>query len=348
MAKFDMTGGYDPQLDYFLPGKPENPDMRDSASMWISDSKGRFGLPRFTIEAISRIWDYRGIEANIAWPDGRVLIGAGGFAPSPAKMVGGKATTLNAGPLTFEVIEPLHRWAMQYDGQPYEATVHEQIKGVITGPKRRVRIEVDARMAAPPWSPGERNKDPASLKAIGAVGGHRYEQLFRCTGVFDVEGEAPIEFDGPGLFVRRFGARDTGDFPGHVWMSGLFPSGKAFGVNAMPPRKDGGPAFNEAFIFDGERKHYGRVIETPWMTKFEPIGGAVDLVIETEDGKRHKISGRNHDSTFLAKGSPMFGDWTGRVLMQLPFHQGGARYEWDGETTYGMLERSLPDDQVSY
>jgi hypothetical protein len=30
------------------------------------------------------------------------------------------------------------------------------------------------------------------------------------------------------------------------------------------------------------------------------------------------------------------------VLVGLPFHQGGVRYEWDGEVTYGMIERSLP------
>ena len=42
MADFDITGGYDPERDWFMPGPHENPDMRDSASMWISDSEGRF------------------------------------------------------------------------------------------------------------------------------------------------------------------------------------------------------------------------------------------------------------------------------------------------------------------
>ena len=232
---FDIEGGYDPQTDYFLPTKPENPLMRDSASMWISDSRGRFGLPRFTIEVIAGTWDYRGVEANMAFPDGRVLIGAGGFGHTPAKMVGGKAVTLNAGPLTFEVIEPLKHWAMRFDGGAYENTVHGQMRGETSGPKKQVKIEVDAVMGAPPWSPGERTTDAATAKAVGAVGGHRHEQLFRCTGVFQVEGERGIDFDGTGLLVRRYGARDTGEFPGHVWMSALFPSGKAFGVLAFRP-----------------------------------------------------------------------------------------------------------------
>ena len=28
-------------------------------------------------------------------------------------------------------------------------------------------------------------------------------------------------------------------------------------------------------------------------------------------------------------------------------HQGGARYTWDGESAYGMVERALPIGQVT-
>lgn len=210
MADLDITGGYDPDLDYFLPTLPENPDMRDSASIWFSDSKGRIGLPRFCIEAVASEWDNRGVEANIAFPNGRVLIGAGGYAPSPAKFVDGKAVTLNAGPLTFELVEPLRRWRMTFDGKAYETTVQRQIAGEVGGPERHVRITLDATMAVPPWSPGESAKlaaDKTTSAAFGGVGGQRYEQLFRCTGTFEIVGEEVIEFDGPGLFIRRHGER---------------------------------------------------------------------------------------------------------------------------------------------
>jgi hypothetical protein len=347
-SEFDLYGGYDPEADFMLPTRPDNREMRDSVSMWISDDQGRFGLPRFTIEAVAGEWDNRGVEANIAFPDGRVLIGAGGFPPSPAKVVGGKTVTLNAGPLTFELVEPLQRWKMTFDGEAYETTVQRQVQGERTGARRRVRIDVDSTMAVPPWSPGEQSRDVATAKAVGAVGGHRHEQLFRCKGRFAIEGEAPIDFNGTGLRVRRYGARDTGDFPGHVWMSALFPSGKAFGVLAFPPRADGTPAYNEAFIFENGRKTYARVLEGPWMTEFTPHGGQVDLLLETDSG-RVRIGGLTHDSTFIRKGNPMFGDWTqngAELYVALPFHQGGARYTWDGEVSYGMIERSLPADKV--
>lgn len=353
MTDFDITGGYDPDRDYFLPSKHENPLMRDSASMWISDNAGRIGLPRFCLEAVAGEWDNRGVEANIAFPDGRVLIGAGGFAPAPETIVDGNVTTLNAGPLTFEIVEPLRRWKMTFDGNAYETTVGDQIRGIKSGPERQVRIEIDATTAAPPWTPGERINQPAANSAtighIGAVGGHRYEQLFRCKGLFHVVGEHPIEFDGTGLLVRRNGAREMSDFPGHIWQSALFPSGKGFGVMGFPPKADGTPMFNEGFLFDGISKRYAKIIEAPWMTSFVPHDGPVDLVLQTEDGERVTIKGRTYDSTFIAEGNPMFGDWTQGGIQQaveLSFHQGGAKYEWDGETSFGMIERSYPADRM--
>ena len=352
MADLDITGGYDPDLDYFLPTLPENPDMRDSASIWFSDSKGRIGLPRFCIEAVASEWDNRGVEANIAFPDGRVLIGAGGYAPSPSKFVDGKAVTLNAGPLSFELVEPLRRWRMTFDGKAYETTVKRQIAGEVGGPERHVRITLDATMAVPPWSPGESAKlaaDKTTSAAFGGVGGQRYEQLFRCTGTFEIVGEEVIEFDGPGLFIRRHGERHMGEFPGHCWQSALFPSGKAFGTSGFPPRADGTPAYNDAFLWDGEKKIYAKLIEGPWMTKIVPHDGPVNLVFETEHGERVAIKGRTYSSTFIAKGNPMFGDWTQdgeHQVVNLPFHQGDAIYEWDGETTFGMIERSYPADKM--
>lgn len=350
MAKLDITGGYDGALDYPLAQAPENPEMRDSVSMWISDDQGRFGLPRFCIEAVAGIWDNRGVEANIGFPDGRLLIGANGFAPNHVAKGEVRQEVLDAGPLVFRVHEPLRHWSMTFDGAAYETTVQRQMAGEHGGSARTVRIGVDAIMAVPPWSPGEqavKAGDNSTALAVGAVGGHRHEQLFRCTGTVEIEGEEPIAFSGTGLRVRRTGVRNVGDFPGHCWQSALFPSGRAFGMVAFPPRSDGTLAYNEAYIFDEGKKHYAKVVEAPWMTRFVPNGGPVDIVLETEAGRRLKITGTTHVSAFMLVGAPMFGDWTfDGTGVKLPFHQGGARYEWDGETTYGMIERSLPADKM--
>src|SRR5690606_32475393 len=121
---------------------------------------------------------------------------------------------------------PLKRWNMTFDGATYESTVQRSVRGEIGGPSRQVRIRVEAEAAAPAWSPGEiaaRTGDKSTELAMGAVGGHRHEQLFRCTGLFAVEGEAEQRFEGVGLKIRRTGLRNVGAFPGHCWMSALFP-----------------------------------------------------------------------------------------------------------------------------
>jgi len=58
------------------------------------------------------------------------------------------------------------------------------------------------------------------------------------------------KFTGSGL---RFGGRCAKAcwLLGHAWQSALFPSGKAFGYIAYPPRPDGQPTFNEGYIFTG-------------------------------------------------------------------------------------------------
>ena len=37
----DLTGGVDPSSDHFLAERPDDPQFRESASMWISDDAGR-------------------------------------------------------------------------------------------------------------------------------------------------------------------------------------------------------------------------------------------------------------------------------------------------------------------
>ena len=352
--EFDLSDGYDPTLDFPLQSKPTDPEMRDSVSMWVSDSEGRFGFPRFCIESVGGYWEDRGVQGNIAFPDGRVLIGAGGYAPKPPKIVDGKVVTLNAGPLTFEVVEPLRRWVMTFDGPAYETTVQDQIRGPTSGPVKQVRIRLEAEMAVPPWTPGEdraRSGDKATASAFGAVGGHRHEQLFRCEGTFDIQGEPERPFKGTGLGIRRYGVRHVGgDFPGHCWQSAVFPSGKAFGLSGFPARADGTPAYCDAFIFENGKKTYAKMIEAPWMTRFVPHGGDVGFVLETEKGLV-KIGGKTHDSTLVQVGGSMFGDWRSgheSSARSLPFHQCGVQYTWDGETTFGMIERSYPADKVSY
>ena len=346
MAEVDFTGGYEPQLDYPLGRRPEMGEMRESVSMWIYDDRGRFGLPRFCIEALAAHWHDRGVQANVALADGRVFRCAGGFAGGAGADGRDRARSLEAGPLRFEIVEPLRRWRMCFDGEVAETRAQAQIDDRPPIATRRLRLEVDAMMAAPPWSSGEENRDRATALTIGAVGGHRHEQLFRCCGRLEIEGERTSEFTGTGLRVRRYGVRDNGVFPGHVWQSALFPSGRGFGLIAIAPAAGRSEGFSECYVFDGRRKVRGRVAKAPWLTDTDPTAGsAVDVLLDTSDGEV-SIEGWLAFATAFPPDASLFGQWTEngepRRLGQLNVQQAGALYRWAGEQTYGMIDRSWP------
>jgi len=349
----DLTGGLDRGCDLHLAERPADPECRESASFWISDDQGRFGFPRVCIEAVGAGWETHGNEINLAFPDGRVFIGHGPGAAHPAIAADGQPRVLGAGPLKFETLEPFRKIRVTFDGEMRQTTVADQARRVPPGPARRVRFEFDCEPAAPPFIPGTLSKDARQRMASGpearamVVGGFRFEQLVRSSGRLDIDGEPERAFTGSGLRIQRVSVRNTGEFFGHCWLSALFPSGKGFGCQVFAPKADGVSAYNEAYIFDGTELIPARAIEAPWLTSFEPLGGAVDLTLETEAGQRVRIEGRNHVTTCVPPGESMFGDWPHGHASKLFFHQGGVRYTWDGEETFGMIERSLPGERVS-
>lgn len=208
-----------------------------------------------------------------------------------------------------------------------------------------VELELDLRSAVPPWENGALQPEAAKVLAEQEegilIGGPRFEQLFRATGRFTVDGREH-RFDGGGLRIRRQGIRRIARFWGHAWQSAVFPSGKAFGHLVYPPRDDGLPTYNEGFVFhgdDGDGDGHlvpARVIEAPWLRRMQPRGEDVSVVLET-GSVTVRIEGETQLSAFHA--IPVTSDAAFPILQQSI-----VRYTWDGESANGMLERSsLPD-----
>jgi glycine/D-amino acid oxidase-like deaminating enzyme len=84
------------------------------------------------------------------------------------------------------------------------------------------------------------------------------------------------------------------------------------------------------------------------LRRLQPLGEDVSVVLETEDGTV-RISGETvlstHDITdpgeVPAEQLAMMANWTFPALQQA-----GVRYTWDGEQSYGMIERSIPMDRL--
>jgi hypothetical protein len=261
---------------------------------------------------------------------------------------------LGAGGLAFRCVEPFGTWVMTYEGKAVRTSSADLAAGRTDGPLVDVSFRVEATMAVPPWVQGALRADEGDRLKNSVegdlMGGPRYEQLFRAVGWVDVDGGEPQRFSGSGLRIRRQGVRRLSEFWGHCWQSAVFPSGKAFGYIAYPPRADGKPTFNEGFVFLGEGDLIpARVVRAPWLTRLQALGEDVSLVLETAKGtvsiegetvvSTHDV--HHDDDTYSIKALKQ--EQSAFPALQ----QAGVRYGWDGEVTFGMLERSNPLDKIA-
>src|SRR3979409_575479 len=147
----DLTSGMDASSDHFLGARPEDPQFRESASMWISDDEGVIGLPRVGIEAVAESWDKRDLQVNLGFPDGRsVVVRESGEGRSPVDG-DGVCRTFAAGGLEFRCVEPFQTLTMTYDGTALDTPAAALARGDLDAPRIPWRIDVEVTCAAPPW-----------------------------------------------------------------------------------------------------------------------------------------------------------------------------------------------------
>ncbi len=335
----DLTGGMDASDDYFLAEQPGDPDFRESASVWVFDDQGQIGLPRVGIEAVAGSWDKRGLQVNLGFPSGRsAVVREGGEGRSPVDQ-DGVCRTFAAGGLEFRCVEPFKTLAVTYEGTAFDTTAAALATADPSGPRVPLRVDVELTCAAPPWISGtliEAAKELFNDGFAGAFISPRYEQLCTARGRVRL-GDESWEFTGTALRIHRQGRRDTGGFWGHCWPSALFPSGRGFGALAFPERPDGEPTFNEGFVFDGERLIPATLVDAPWLTRLQPNGENVPVTLRTADGDVH-IEGETVMSACMPGGT--------HHEFAPALQQAGVRYRWNGEETFGMMERSIPVAQL--
>lgn len=332
----DWTGDLAADMDLMFPARPQDPEMRESASLWLFEDSGAFAFPRLGIEAEAASWDHRLYQANFAFAGGRVLNGAGrGPAVSPFDEQG-RPTLLGAGPVRFRCVEPFRRWQVSFDGSAIDGDVTQQITNTLD-PSRRtpLRFEVELTMAAPAWVQDHRPERLAAMteaqrREAAYMGfGYRIEQLFRAEGVLHIDG-ASRRFEAVGSRIHRQSVRPLAGFRGHCWQSAIFPDGRAFGYIAYPPADDGSEAYNDGYVVQDGRAHRARAVRVPWLRRIVGEGDEVSLELESALGIT-RVDGRSALSTFRV-GNPDIGG--------LNLQQGGALYRWDDQSAYGMIERS--------
>ena len=339
----DLTGGLSEEREHMFATRPDDPEMRESVNVWLWDRDDQVGIPRIGIEAVAQRWDAHDVQVNIASADGQVFTRYGvGSAHDPLN-ASGQATTLGAGPLSFELVEPFRHWRISFDGIVHEWTCAEQISGGSPQgePSVRVQVALDLHSAVPPWENGglltEARRVLYEQDDGALVGGPRFEQLARAEGTVTI-GDVEHRINGGALRIRRQGVRRLATFRGHAWQSALFDSGRAFGYLVFPPRDDGLPTYNEGFLFNGDGELIPAwVVEAPWLKRLRHHGDDVSVVIESEHGIE-TISAETVMSTFMVMGGVGPGSEGGYPVL----HQAVTRYSWNGEVANGMTERSMP------
>lgn len=341
-----MMNGLTPEHDYFFAKRPDDPEMRESTSIWLFEENGAFGFPRIGIEGEAHSWDNRLYHANFAL-ENNVVLHDGGRGPVPSPIgPDGKPSIFGAGPLTFRCIEPFRRWLVTYEGSAHLGTVDEQIAGTLhDNPKVPVAFQVELTMRTPAWvqdySPEKFAKmteeERADAQSMGI--GWRLEHLFRGAGTLTVDGSTR-EFKCQGSRIKRQSVRPLNTFRGHAWQSAIFPDGRAFGYIAYPPTPTS-DLFFIGYVFMNGKMHIARPRSIPFMRRVLPEGDDVSLELETELG-RHRIAGSTTLSTFRVNNAEMAALGAKGFTLQ----QGGVKYTWDGMTSYGMIERSATRQQM--
>jgi hypothetical protein len=337
-----MMGGLGREHELVFPAAPDDPEMRESMSVWLYEENGDFAFPRFGIEAEARSWDNRRVQGNFAFRGGRILNGAGmGAAHSPFGP-DGRPTVLGAGPLAFRCIEPFRKWHVSWDGPAIDGTVEQQIANTLDkGNLTPVKFEVELTMVTPGWVQDLRpaavaKMSPAEQVEAANMGiGWRIEHLFRGEGSLTIDGQTR-DFRAIGSRIKRQSVRPLTGFRGHCWQSALFPDGRAFGYIAYPDREDGSPGYNDGYVFQDGIMHPARAVTIPWLRRVIGEGDDATLELESALGVT-RIRGSTALNTFRVNNPDLPG---------LHLQQGGVRYDWDGRIAYGMIERSSSSSLV--
>jgi hypothetical protein len=159
---------------------------------------------------------------------------------------------------------------------------------------------------------------------------HRFEHHFRAQGVLTIDGRTR-DFKGTRTRIHRQSIRRLEGFTGHCWLSALFPDGRAFGCLAYPPLAEKTEySYNDAVIYQGGRMIPARIRKAPFLCRIVERGDDVSLELESELGVT-RVQGVTALSTFRI-GNPDIGG--------LNLQQGGALFTWEGQSAYGMVERS--------
>jgi hypothetical protein len=333
----DFDGPWPAEADVPQVGFKEPPDHHEAYWLYGYDPVARMGHYLY-LAAEKDDLRLRRESVFVLLPDGSVLAQQGAGRNSEGATAAGDR-------LRLECLEPFRRWRGRYAAPVHRLAGDE----IVVGPRAGLElleavIDVTVESVAAPWNTeGDWGEQPPSL---------RYHQFYDARGTVAVAGETH-SFAGPGFRSHSRRRRDMPGFTGHAIINARFPSGRGFGLLRYRATADR-PERGRGFLYLDGVLHDADVLTWPHLDKAVP--GGERLTIELNAG-RHKavITAETIASAFVTAApegrryGAHLGDAPGTVISPA-----FARYEWDGETGYGGLERSarrgaitIPDERKS-
>jgi|SRR5271165_2201573 len=323
MTAAGFSGSWQPEADLPQVGYQDPPDHLEAYWMYGYDPASHVGHYLYLAAEKGDVL-LRRESVFLLLPDGSVLAQGGSGRNSRGAVAAGDR-------LRLECLEPFHRWRGRYAGPVYRLAGDEIVAGPRPGSELvDVTVDVEVTSVAAPWNTeGDWGERPPSL---------RYHQFYEARGTVETSGTR-YSFAGPGFRSHSRRRRDMPDFTGHAIINGLFPSGRGFGLlryRATAERPERG----RGFLYVDGVLHDADVVVWPHLDQAVPRGER--LTIELRAGRHLAvITAETIASTFVTP-TPQGrtygahpGDGPGTVISPA-----FARYEWDGETGYGGLERS--------
>lgn len=246
----------------------------------------------------------------------------------------------------WQIVEPFRTMRVVHDGIGIRTPYDEMMAGRVRDARQELfAIDLTIQAMAPAW---DNHVSAAQGGSRGTMAeqswaSEHYQQTLRATGTVRIDGKEHV-FDGTGTRDHSRGQRGHKPwaFGGHNLWSAPFASGKAFGMQRMWTPA-GEPTLNVGFVYlDGEFHHTDLVSPPAYLDHVALSGDPLELVMRSPLGE-HRITGVMRKTVFCTFGDP-WGYHFGADLTEPRglFAPGFCEFHWDGETAYGLAERSGP------
>tara|TARA_R110000824_G_scaffold37553_4_gene115475 strand:+ start:2449 stop:3492 length:1044 start_codon:yes stop_codon:yes gene_type:complete len=343
----EYGSGLDPDKDFALTAiHAADPQAMETMNLWAYDAERDIG---FNIHPLISGGNMMAM-ISLFLPDGRILRQRADVGKFTEPSAPGSERVRYACETAFR------KWTYRVDALPAFTTGDaQQWDGPVDDerPTAKIDLEMTSTAAAPIWRNGTLTKE-AQQMMVGDAGlwvagrltnglhpdSYRYDQLVRVSGRVTLP-DGALPFEGVGLRSHARGVRNLVGMAGTCWMSGLFPSGRGFGL-LVNHAADGRDGYSEAYTTDGTDITPARILKYPSRHRDREEG---DFWIQLASDELGLVDIRGRDLRAFFWSMP---EWGARVPPRYGFDssagvvmkQALARYEWDGEIGHGLNERS--------